>query len=374
MPLIKQSQSLPKRNVIILIHGEPGLGKTSLFNTCNGLLIDFEDGVGRSHGRKDTLLVDRSKGWKDVLDEEAAGSFAGYKTIGIDTPKAMLDDFQMAYVKDQDFALRKNTLKAYGAMGEEAKQFYNRIRAMGADIVNMVHSATEKDGDKTIKVPDVTGQSLQLLKRFSDQIGYMYSENGQRVIDFRIQDGVVTKDTADLGKLIIPPITHPSYEGWLLREVIDKVKERIEKMDEAQLEALGVISEWRASIDTLTGADDVMLGKEIMERYKSLIKLAPEHIKKQVQAYFMAHMAKIGWKWEGGTIKAFVNTNPKPVHAEQPTGQPVTPPVEEKKEETPPAIPPAESNPNALINPAPSTPSINADAAPAGDMFDPEKV
>lgn len=337
MPLIKKEQTLPKRNVIILIHGEPGLGKTSIFNTCDGLLIDFEDGVGRSHGRKDTILVDRAKGWKDVLDEEAAGTFVGYKTIGIDTPKAMLDDFLMAYVKDQDYALKKNMLKAYGAIGEEAKQFYNRIRAIGADIVNMVHSTTDKDGDKVIKVPDVTGQSLQLLKRFSDQIGYMYSENGQRVIDFRIQDGVVTKDTADLGKLIVPNITNAAYDGWLLREVIDKVKERIEKMDEAQLEALNVISDWRTDIDALQGDNDTTLAETITLCYGSIAKLTPEHIKKQITAYFLSHLKKIGWKWDK-TANAFVNT--KAVVVKDTT---VPPPAEPAKD----AVNP-ESNPGAL--------------------------
>lgn len=306
MPLIKQNEPMPKRNTIILIHGEPGLGKTSLFNTCNGLLLDFEDGSRRSHARKDTFLVDRAKGWQEIINEENAGTFKGYKTIGIDTPKAMLDDFMMQFVKDKDPKIAYNMLKVYGAIGDEAKAFYNRLRGNDADIVNMVHTVSDKDGDKFIKTPDVTGQSLQLLKRVSDQIGYMYSENGQRVLDFRIQDGIVTKDTAGLGKLVVPPVDHPSYEGWLQREVIDKVKERMDRLDAEQLKALDFIAEWRNSIDAVTPGEDVSrFAGELGETMKGISDIKEEHLKKQLRAYFSSHLKKIGWKWDGDK-KAFV--------------------------------------------------------------------
>ena len=58
MPIIKKNEPIGKRPVIILIYGEPGIGKTSLFNTAsNPLLIDFDRGVDRSILRQDTLKL-----------------------------------------------------------------------------------------------------------------------------------------------------------------------------------------------------------------------------------------------------------------------------------------------------------------------------
>lgn len=68
MPILKKEESLPKRPVVIVVYGEPGIGKTSLFNTSDEpLLIDFDRGVDRSIMRQDTLLVNK---WEDVQVEE----------------------------------------------------------------------------------------------------------------------------------------------------------------------------------------------------------------------------------------------------------------------------------------------------------------
>ncbi|MDP3452894.1 MAG: AAA family ATPase, partial [Bacteroidales bacterium] len=145
MPILKKEESLPKRPVVIVVYGEPGIGKTSLFNTCESpLLIDFDRGVDRSIMRQDTLLVSK---WEDVQVEEKAGTFNAYKTIGIDTAKAALDDFLMSYVIKQDYAAAKNKLKAYGAIGDEFKLFVNNRRADNAELVIIAHAKDEKEGD-----------------------------------------------------------------------------------------------------------------------------------------------------------------------------------------------------------------------------------
>src|SRR5690349_15315064 len=137
MPLLKASEQLPERPVIITIFGDPGIGKTSLINTANNpLLIDADRGGDRAILRKDILQVNS---WKDILDEEKNCLFKDYSTIGIDTPKALLDDFLMLYVQDLDFKFKKNKLQAYGAIGEEFKLFVSKRRAENADILIICH-------------------------------------------------------------------------------------------------------------------------------------------------------------------------------------------------------------------------------------------
>ena len=72
MPIIKREESLPNRPVVVLLYGDPGVGKTSCFNTADApLLLDFDRGVDRSISRQDTLVI---SSWDEVIAEEKAGT------------------------------------------------------------------------------------------------------------------------------------------------------------------------------------------------------------------------------------------------------------------------------------------------------------
>jgi len=245
MPILKKEESLPKRPVVIVVYGEPGIGKTSLFNTCESpLLIDFDRGVDRSIMRQDTLLVGK---WEDVQNEEKAGTFNQYKTIGIDTAKAALDDFLMIYVIKQDYNAAKNKLKAYGAIGDEFKLFVNNRRSDNAELVIIAHAKDEKEGDTIKKVPDVTGQSYNLLLRIADQVGYMRTINNKRSIQWEPTDTTIGKNVARLPITEIPNEADPAFKTFMA-DIIENVKEAIATMSEAQREALEKVTRFQIEI------------------------------------------------------------------------------------------------------------------------------
>ncbi|MBS4060283.1 MAG: ATP-binding protein [Bacteroidetes bacterium] len=254
MPILKKEESLPKRPVVIVIYGEPGIGKTSLFNTCDQpLLIDFDRGVDRSIMRQDTLLVSK---WEDVQIEEKAGTFNAYKTIGIDTAKAALDDFLMSYVIKQDYAAAKNKLKAYGAIGDEFKLFVNNRRADNAELVIIAHAKDEKEGDIIKKIPDVTGQSYNLLLRIADQVGYMRTINNKRSIQWEPSDNTIGKNVARLPVTEIPDETDPRFRSYMA-DIIDRVKDAIANMSEAQREALEKVASYQEMINSCEDPEEL---------------------------------------------------------------------------------------------------------------------
>lgn len=235
MPLLKANEALPERPVIILLYGEPGIGKTSLFNTAaNPLLIDFDRGKDRAIFRQDTLVVNT---WEDIEVEEKAQTFKGYATVGVDTAKAALDDFLMSYVVKKDFKNAKNKLAAYGAIGDDFKIFVSNRRSENADIVIICHSKDDKDGDITKKIPDVTGQSYQLLLRIADQVGYMSMQNNKRTIQFEPTDKSIGKNVARLPLIEIPNEAEPEAKNFMAT-IIDKVKKSITAQSTQQKEAL----------------------------------------------------------------------------------------------------------------------------------------
>lgn len=276
MPILKANEALPERPVIILIYGEPGIGKTSLFNTApRPLLIDFDRGKDRAIFRQDTLVVNS---WDDIETEEKAGTFKEYATVGIDTAKAALDDFLMSYVVKKDYKNAKNKLAAYGAIGDDFKIFVSNRRAENADIIIICHSKDDKDGEVTKKIPDVTGGSYQLLLRIADQVGYMSMVNNKRTIQFEPTDKSIGKNVARLPLIEIPNEADPTAKTFMA-QIISDVKKAITAQSEAQKEALEQTESVRKAFKMCLATEDLELLLGTMKGLPKALELAlmPEY-------------------------------------------------------------------------------------------------
>lgn len=222
----------PERPVIIVLYGQPGSGKTSVATTAeNPIVIDTDRGYDRAVQRVDTLTAQK---WEDVLAEY--DSLKGYKTIVVDTAKSAIDDYLAAYVCEQNYKLKTNTLKRFGQMADEFKQFVNFLRSNGSDIIFICHDKETQEGDVIKHAPDCTGQSKDLLIRIADQVGYVGIQNKQRVITFEPLDNFVGKNVAQLGTIVIT--TAPSKEfDTCMADIIKSVKQAIHSKGEAQRKA-----------------------------------------------------------------------------------------------------------------------------------------
>lgn len=255
MPIIKQNQPMPERPVVTIIYGQPGICKTSTANTAeNPLLIDCDRGADRAVGRPDTIIANS---WEEVIAEQQY--FAEYKTIILDTAKAVLDDYLWDYCVRTDRSLTTkygnvNDMKVFGAIGSKFKAFVNQIRATGCDLIIIAHAKEDKGNDGVTKIfPDVTGSSKDLLYRIADQIGYVSMINGKRTISFIPQDTVVGKNTAGLQAITIPDFNDPEFKGFAARMITD-VKKAIQAKDAAQVELLNKIKEVEGKLPSVADA------------------------------------------------------------------------------------------------------------------------
>ncbi|MDR1341587.1 MAG: ATP-binding protein [Prevotellaceae bacterium] len=270
--LIRKTDRVPDRPVIILLYGLPGTGKTSMANTADTpILLDCDRGFDRAVNRQDTIFA---QSWEDVRADEK--SIKGYKTLIIDTAKALLDDYLMSYVTAQNYKLKTNQLKAYGEIGKEFKLFINDRRADSIDIVVIAHAKEEKDGDTTKFSPDVTGQSKDLLLRIADQVGFMTVVNNRRTVQFEPTDRTIGKNVAKLPLMEIPDSTAPEFAGFMAG-IIERVKSSISEQTEAQrlaIEAVEGIQQDIANLETPGNANAIieLIPKDIGKAHTNVIK------------------------------------------------------------------------------------------------------
>ena len=252
MPIIKKTDVLPERPVIIVLYGVPGSGKTSVATTAeNPLLIDCDRGSDRAVQRCDTIIASK---WQDIDNERQ--SMKGYKTIVIDTAKSMLDDYLSQYAIEKNNSLKRNNQKRFGQMGEDFKEFVNYLRSNNSDIVFICHDKETQDGDNIKHSPACTGQSKDLLIRIADQVGYVFIQNNERCITFSPQDNYVGKNVAGLGLIQIPPYGTREFETCM-GGIIKSVKESIKKRNEEQNAAHELVSRLRKQLGEAETEEDI---------------------------------------------------------------------------------------------------------------------
>lgn len=265
MPIVKKNDVLPERPVIIVLYGVPGSGKTSVATTAdNPLLIDCDRGADRAVQRCDTIMA---KCWEDIDSERE--SMKDYKTIVVDTAKSMIDDYLSQYAIDNNYKLKTNTLKRFGQMGEDFKEFVNFLRSNGSDIVFICHDKETADGDVIKHSPDCTGQSKDLLVRIADQVGYVFIQNGKRSISFAPLDNFVGKNVAGLGTVVIPDYRTTEFDTYM-SDIISKVKISIQGKGEAQAKANEQLAAIREQLAAAMTDEDILA---LMEATKLLPKI-----------------------------------------------------------------------------------------------------
>lgn len=265
MPIVKKNDVLPERPVVIVLYGVPGSGKTSVATTADTpLLIDCDRGADRAVQRCDTIMA---KNWKDIDSEREA--MKEYKTIIVDTAKSMLDDYLSQYAIENNYKLKTNSLKRFGQMGEDFKEFVNFLRSNGSDIIFICHDKETADGDVIKHSPDCTGQSKDLLVRIADQVGYVFIQNGKRCISFAPLDNFVGKNVAGLETVTIPDYGTIQFDTCM-SDIVSKVKISIQGKGEAQAKANEQLAAIREQLAAAMTDEDII---SLMEATKTLPKI-----------------------------------------------------------------------------------------------------
>jgi hypothetical protein len=289
LQFFNETSQLKTERLTAVIFGEPGIGKTSLANTSkNPLMLDFDRGIQRSIVRHNYIRIDA---WEDIVELQKSPELLKIApdTIIIDTVGTMLDNYIAEYVKriDPKNARRGGelALQGYGAMKTVFKQFKDWANSMNCNLVFVAHAKSEDEGDNKQYTPKLTGGSYDILRQETDLIGYMYSYQNKRVIDFAPKDSHVGKDCAGIGMVTIPDAKEPEYSDYF-GQLIDRTIEQMNSINENQQKVIAEISEIRAIIGKITTSIDAnIVIDDLKSRSKTVQLQCFAELKKQCEPF-----------------------------------------------------------------------------------------
>lgn len=253
LKILKATEPIAVEQLVLLIFGEPGVGKTSLGFTAEApLLLDFDSGAHRSAFRKDTVPVDS---WEEVATLSPE-DLAPYKTVVVDTGGRALDKLTAHIIRNTPkHGTRAGalTLQGYGELKAVFTNWLRQLRELGKDVVLLAHDVEDKSGDDLIVRPDFQGGSKHEVIKVSDAVGYLHQTSKEKILDFSPALKHWGKNCCGLPPLAIPDFaTSPQF----LAEVIASMKAKLNELTEDQKAAADAIAEWKANIDEAEALED----------------------------------------------------------------------------------------------------------------------
>ncbi len=235
LKIIKPTETILTDNLIIVLFGQPGVGKTSLgFSTNKPLLFDFDLGSQRALGRKDVVQV---KQWSDVADLEAK-DLIGFDTIIVDTAGRLLECMEIDIKNTNPKMINRMngglSLPGYGLLNSMFKNFMLKLKSYGKDIILVCHDKEDKQGENLYVRPDAIGSSRVELTKMADLMGYMYMNGRKRCVDFNPTENHLGKNCAEIPEQEIPNLAE---NREFLADLISFTKNKMNAKSEIQVKA-----------------------------------------------------------------------------------------------------------------------------------------
>ena len=280
MSLIKQpSEIQEKKNLVMLVYGSPGDGKTTLaISAPKPVLLDMDGGVGRTLAAHRCPVVQGLNGkplpWMpnpaNKVNGEDEPSVLGaldeirslpFETVVVDTVGKLLDAMSESLMRTNP-ALRQRdgslSLKGYGARKRMFKDFVSQCLSMGKNVVFIAHAQESKVGDDIKVSPIIGGSSETDLMTEIDLAGYLTNIGGKRLL-FWGNDGsglakqFTAKNTCFLPNVMEVPVVadamgNVTAPNTFLTEVIGMYEENQLRKEELNTRYAKLIDEGKKTI------------------------------------------------------------------------------------------------------------------------------
>jgi hypothetical protein len=306
MALVKpENMDFSGKNVVMIISGLPGTGKTTLaLSAPDVLLIDADEGMARVNPahRRDASIC---KTYEELLADIKAAE-GQYKTVAIDTGGALIDMMKDWAMRTDPKANRANggfSLQGYGIIKSEFLRLSAELRRK-FNVIFLFHTTREKNGDEDFFEIVVEGSTRSLVYQPADLAAYLHIVNGERYLGFTPTANYNAKSAYGIKGLVRVPELGEGDTNDFVSKLFAQVKSNLSAEADAaksQQEAYdAAMAEGRALLSAIDAPEQALPAlNKVRKLQHALTSL------KELEAAFKALVKENGWEYDRGA-KAYV--------------------------------------------------------------------
>ena len=229
MPIISPAEmDFSNKNIIEIISGLPGTGKTTLaLSAPDVLLIDTDEGMARVNPahRKDASIC---KTYEEVL-QDIKSAENHYKTIVIDTCGALIEYMKDWAMRTDPKASKKDggfSLQGYGIIKSEFIRLSAELRKK-FNVIYLFHETMTKVDENIFYELVVEGATRTLVYQPADLAAHLFIQNGKRYLGFTPTEQYSAKSAYGIKGLIEVPELKEGDQNDFMTKLFDKVRSNL---------------------------------------------------------------------------------------------------------------------------------------------------
>ena len=265
-----EAMNFSDKNIIMIISGLPGTGKTTLaLSAPDVLLIDTDEGMARVNPahRKDTSIC---KTYEEVLADIKAAE-GHYKTIVVDTCGALIEYMKDWAMRTDPKASKKDggfSLQGYGIIKSEFVRLSAEMRKK-FNVIYLFHENMTKVDENVFYELVVEGSTRTLVYQPADLAAHLFIQNGKRYLGFTPTEQYSAKSAYGIRGLVEVPELKEGDENDFLTKLFAQVRKNLDAESKAlapqQEEYKEIMEAAKRVCSELTKPEDVPGALEMLQ-------------------------------------------------------------------------------------------------------------
>ena len=292
-----EAMNFSDKNIIMIVSGLPGTGKTTLaLSAPDVLLIDTDEGMARVNPahRKDASIC---KTYEEVLADIKAAE-GQYKTIVVDTCGALIEYMKDWAMRTDPKASKKDggfSLQGYGIIKSEFVRLSAEMRKK-FNVIYLFHENMTKVDENVFYELVVEGSTRTLVYQPADLAAHLFIQNGKRYLGFTPTEQYSAKSAYGIRGLIEVPELKEGDENDFLTKLFAQVRKNLDAESKAlatqQEEYKEIMEAAKRVCSEITKPEQVAGSKEaLMKLPKALTS------EKEVKAMFNKRLKELNIVW-----------------------------------------------------------------------------
>ena len=293
-----EAMNFSDKNIIMIISGLPGTGKTTLaLSAPDVLLIDTDEGMARVNPahRKDASIC---KSYEEVLADIKAAE-GQYKTIVVDTCGALIEYMKDWAMRTDPKASKKDggfSLQGYGIIKSEFVRLSAELRKK-FNVIYLFHENMTKVDENVFYELVVEGSTRTLVYQPADLAAHLFIQNGKRYLGFTPTEQYSAKSAYGIRGLIEVPELKEGEPNDFLTKLFAQVRKNLDAESKAlapqQEEYKEIMEAAKRVCSEITKPEQVAGSKEaLMKLPKALTS------EKEVKAMFNKRLKELNIVWD----------------------------------------------------------------------------